>query len=36
MSELTKQQVKAKQLMFDKLGPIDRVEKKVYHVENDW
>ena len=36
MSELTQQQVKAKQLMFDKLGPIDRVEKKVYVVENDW
>ena len=36
MAAVAAQQVKAKQLMFDKLGPLDQVEKKVYVVEADW
>ena len=36
MSAVAAQQVKAKELMFDKLGPLDQVTKKVYFVESDY
>jgi len=36
MSALASQQVKAKQLMFDQLGPINQVVKTVYFVESDF
>ena len=36
MSAVAAQQVKAKQLMFDKLGPIEQVQKTVYFVESDY
>lgn len=35
MSEIAAQQMKAKQLMFDKLGPLDGVTKTVYVVNDD-
>jgi len=36
MSGVAAQQVKAKELMFDKLGPLDQVTKTVYFVEADF
>ena len=36
MAAVAEQQVKAKQLMFDKLGPLDQVQKTVYVVESDF
>ena len=36
MSAVAAQQIKAKQLMFENLGPIDQVTKTVYHVGEDF
>ena len=36
LAKLAEQQVKAKNLMFDKLGDMANVTKTVYHVEADY
>jgi len=36
MSGVAANMAKAKELMFDKLGPLDQVTKTVYFVEEDW
>jgi hypothetical protein len=36
MSAVATAQAKAKELMFDQLGPLDQVTMKVYYVEADY